>query len=127
MRRPVGRAGKSVKESVDMNHKLPALAIFAALVIGILAFSPVGRGFSDAELGYVVQLGPGVFVAEVEDQVCASESPVHTTSSQTMATSDAEDGESMPSIYLVMLEDGVCASLSPNSHYGECRCRDRAR
>ena len=96
-----------------MKNKLPVFAIFLALAIGILAFSPISPGSSAADLGVVVQLGPDMYVAEVEDQVCASESPVHTTSSQPAATADAEDGGSLPSIYLMMLEDGVCASLSP--------------
>ncbi len=58
---------------------------------------------------------PSVYLAEVEGDVCVSESPVHTTLSLTAADVDSESTEGMPSVYLVMLEDGVCASLSPIS------------
>ena len=66
-----------------------------------------------ANLGTVTQIGPNVFVAEMESQVCLSESQVHTPSSLTSAAADAEDAATMPSVFLMMLDDGVCASLSP--------------
>ena len=98
-----------------MKNKLPVFAIFLVLTVGILAFSPIGRGSSVANLGTVTQMGPNVFVAEMESQVCLSESQLHTTASLTTATADAEDAGTMPSVFLMMLDDGVCASLSPIS------------
>ena len=98
-----------------MKNKLPVFAIFLVLTVGILAFSPIGRGSSVANLGTVTQMGPNVFVAEMESQVCLSESQLHTTASLTTATADTEDAGTMPSVFLMMLDDGVCASLSPIS------------
>ena len=68
-----------------------------------------------ANLGTVTQMGPNVFVAEMESQVCLSESQVHITASLTTATAAAEDAGSIPSVFRMMLDDGVCASLSPIS------------
>ena len=99
----------------EMKNKLPVFAVFLVLLVGILAFSPIGRGSSVANLGTVTQMGPNVFVAEMESQVCLSESQVHTTASLTTAAADADDGDSIPSVFLMILEDGVCASLSPIS------------
>ena len=98
-----------------MKNKLTVFAIFLVLTVGILAFSPIGRGSSVANLGTVTQMGPNVFVAEMESQVCLSESQLHTTASLTTATADAEEAGTMPSVFLMMLDDGVCASLSPIS------------
>ncbi|MCH7736134.1 MAG: hypothetical protein IH872_01915 [Chloroflexi bacterium] len=98
-----------------MKNKLPALALFLALVVGVLAFSPIGRGSSAADLGTVVQMGPTIFVAEMESRVCLSESQVHTTASLTAASAGAGEGDAVPSVFLMMLDDGVCASLSPIS------------
>lgn len=97
-----------------MNHKAPVLIFFLVAVVGVLIFSPIGRGSSLADLGTVVQVGPDVFVAEMDNQVCLSESEIHTTGSQTTASADAEE-DAMPSVFLMMLDDGVCASLSPIS------------
>ena len=96
-----------------MKHNLPAIVVYLILVTGILVIFPIGRGSSSANPRAVVQQESDVFLAEIDDQVCVSESPVHTTSSRTAANAGAEDEGSMPSIYLVMLENGVCASLSP--------------
>jgi hypothetical protein len=98
-----------------MKHKIPAMAIFLAIVVGVLVFSPIGRGSGVADLGAAVQMGPQIFAAEVESQVCLSESELHTTISLTTVSADSEDGEAMPSVFLMMLDDGVCASLSPIS------------
>ena len=98
-----------------MKLNVPALALFLVLVVGVLAFSPIGRGSSVADLGAVAQMGPNIFVAEMESQVCLSESQVHTTASLTAARAGADGGEAVPSVYLMILEDGVCASLSPIS------------
>ena len=68
-----------------------------------------------ADLGAVAQMGPEIYAAEIESQVCLSESEVHTTASLTSASAAADDGGAMPSVYLMMLDDGVCASLSPIS------------
>lgn len=77
--------------------------------------SPIARGSSVANLGTVIQMGPNVFVAEMESQACLSESQVHTTVSLTAATASTDEGDSLPSVFLMMLDDGVCASLSPIS------------
>ena len=98
-----------------MKHKLPAIALFLVIVVGVLVFSPFGRGSGVADLGTVVQMGPNVYVAEMESQVCLSESEVHTTTSLTTASSDSQDGQAVPSVFLMMLDDGVCSSLSPIS------------
>ena len=68
-----------------------------------------------ADLSTVVQMGPNIFAAEMDSQVCLSESEVHTTASLTTASADSEDGDTMPTVFLMMLDDGVCASLSPIS------------
>ncbi len=98
-----------------MENKIPVFALFLVLAVGILAFSPIGRGSSVANLGTVTQMGPNIFVAEMESWVCLSESQVHTTASLTTATAEAEDAGSVPSVFLMILDDGVCASLSPIS------------
>ena len=49
-------------------------AIFLVLALGILAFSPIGQGSSVANLGKVIQMGPNVFMTEMESQVRLSES-----------------------------------------------------
>jgi hypothetical protein len=98
-----------------MKHKLPAIALFLVIVVGVLVFSPIGRGSGVANLGTVVQMGPSIYAAEMESQVCLSESEVHTTASLTTASADSEDGDTMPTVFLMMLDDGVCASLSPIS------------
>lgn len=98
-----------------MKNKLPIFAIFILVAVGVLVFSPIGRQTGTADLGVVVQMGPDVFVAEMESQVCLSESEVHTTSTLTTASANAEDGDTVPSVFLMMLQDGVCASLAPIS------------
>ena len=98
----------------NMKNKLPVFALFLVLLVGVLAFSPIGRGSTSAGPGVVLQLGPSIFVAEMEDQICLSESQVHTTASLTSATAESEDDD-VPSVFLMMLDDGVCASLSPIS------------
>ncbi len=98
-----------------MKNKLPVFAIILVLAVGVLSFSPIGRGSGVANLGTVTQMGPNVFLAEMESQVCLSESQIHTTASLTAAAADAEDAGTMPSVFLMMLDDGVCASLSPIS------------
>ena len=97
-----------------MKHKLPAIALFLVIVVGVLVFSPVGRGSSVADLGTVVQSGPNIYAAEMDSYVCLSESEVHTTASLTTASADSEDRDFMPTVFLMMLDVGVCASLSPS-------------
>lgn len=98
-----------------MKHKLPAIALFLVIVVGVLVFSPVGRGSSVADLGTVAQSGPNIYAAEMDSYVCLSESEVHTTASLTTASADSEDRDFMPTVFLMMLDVGVCASLSPIS------------
>jgi len=57
-----------------MKNKLLVFAIFLVLALGILAFSPIGQGSSVANLGKVIQMGPNVFMTEMESQVRLSES-----------------------------------------------------
>lgn len=112
----MGQAARHPVEACgEMKNKLPVFAIFLVLAVGVMAFSPIGRGSSVANLGTVTQMGPNIFVAEMENQVCLSESQVHTTASLTTATAGAEDAGSIPSVFLMILDDGVCASLSPIS------------
>ena len=112
----MGQAARHPVEACgEMKNKLPVFAIFLVLAVVVLAFSPIGRGSSVANLGTVIQMRPNVFVAEMESQVCLAESQVHTTASLTTATAAAEDAGSIPSVFLMMLDDGVCASLSPIS------------
>ena len=96
-----------------MKTKLPIVVLVLVWVVGLLVFSPLSRGSSSADLGRAVE--PSVFLAEIEDEVCASRSPVHTSSSLTAVSADMEHGDNLPSVFLVMLEDGVCTSLSPIS------------
>jgi hypothetical protein len=106
---------KSAMALVRMKHKLPVFALFILVAVGLLVFSPIGRQTGTADLGVVVQLGADVFVAEMESQVCLSESEVHTTVSLGTASADTNDGGKFPSVFLMMLQDGVCASLAPIS------------
>ena len=98
-----------------MKHKLPAIALFLVIVVGVLVFSPIGRGSSVADLGAVAQMGPNIYTAEMDNQVCLSESEVHTTASFKNASAESDDVGAIPSVYLMMLDDGVCASLAPIS------------
>jgi len=98
-----------------MKNRLPIFALFILVAVGVLVFSPIGRQTGTADLGVVIQRGPDVFVAEMERQVCLSESEVHTTLSLTTAGADANYGDTIPSVFLMMLQDGVCASFAPIS------------
>ncbi|MCH7737514.1 MAG: hypothetical protein IH872_08960 [Chloroflexi bacterium] len=95
-----------------MKQSLSIIALILVLAAGALALRPLSGSSSAAELGVVT---PNVFMAEMEDEICASQSPVHTTTSLTAARADADEGDTLPNVFLVMLEDGVCASLSPIS------------
>ena len=95
-----------------MKQYLSVFVLVLILAVGALAPWPISGSSSAAELDAE---SPRVFLAEMEGEVCASRSPVHTTSSLTAAKADADQGDTLPEIFLVMLEDGVCASLSPIS------------
>ena len=95
-----------------MKQNLSIFALVLAIALGALAIWPISGRSSAAEKNAAM---PVVFLADIEGQVCASETPVHTTFSQTAAEADANDAYSLPNIFMVMLEDGVCASLSPIS------------
>lgn len=96
--------------SRGMKQYLSIFALVLILAVGALALWPISGSSSAAELDAE---SPRVFLAEMEGEVCASRSPVHTTSSLTAAKADSGHGGALPEIFLVMLEDGVCASLSP--------------
>ena len=95
-----------------MKQYLSVFVLVLILAVGALAPWPISGSSSAAELDAE---SPRVFLAEMEGEVCASRSPVHTTSSLTAAKANADQGDTLPEIFLVMLEDGVCASLSPIS------------
>lgn len=95
-----------------MNKNLLIFSLVLAVTVSALAIWPINGRSSAAEK--IVAM-PVVFLADVEGQVCASETPVHTTTSQSTAKAGADEGDTMPHIFMVMLEDGVCASLSPIS------------
>jgi hypothetical protein len=95
-----------------MNKKLGIFALLLVIAATALALRPAGGGPNAADLSAAFH---GVYLAEMEGQVCASSSPVHTTLSLTTANADAESGDTIPNVDLVVLENGVCASLSPIS------------
>ncbi len=95
---------------MKQNFSIFALVLTIA-VIG-LAIWPISGRSSAAEKTVAA---PTVFLADMDSQVCASQTPVHTTASLTTAEADGDQDGTMPSIFLVMLDDGVCASLSPIS------------
>lgn len=103
-----------------MNKKLGIFALLLVIAATALALRPAGGGPNAADLPaeFPADLSAafhGVYLAEMEGQVCASSSPVHTTLSLTTANADAESGDTIPNVDLVVLENGVCASLSPIS------------
>ena len=95
-----------------MRRSLSVLALVLVLTAGVLALRDISGSSSAAELAVVT---PNVFMAEMDDQVCTSQSPVYTTASETTANVDADDTDALPTVFLVMLDDGVCASESPIS------------
>lgn len=96
-----------------MKNKFVISILFLVLVAGVLAFAPIDRGTSEPEPSMSVATSSKVFLAEMENEVCASRSEIHTTSS-TQATKTADDlSDELPTVFLMMLDDGVCASLSP--------------
>ena len=95
-----------------MNKNLFIFSLVLAVTVSALAIWPISGRSSAAEK--IVAM-PVVFLADVEGQVCASETPVHTTTSRSTAKAGAGEGDTMPHIFMVMLEDGVCASLTPIS------------
>jgi len=95
-----------------LNHKLAIVAFVLALTAGALIYQPISGSSSASDSPKAM---PPVYLAEIEGDVCVSDSPVHTTVSLTAADVDSELGEGMPNVYLVMMEEGVCASLSPIS------------
>ncbi len=95
-----------------MNKNLLIFSLVLAVTVSALAIWPISGRSSAAEKNLAM---PVVFLADVEGQVCASETPVHTTTSQSTAKAGADEADTMPKIFLVMLDDGVCASLSPIS------------
>lgn len=95
-----------------MKKNASMFALVFAIAVIALAIWPVSGRSSAAETTAAM---PIVFLADMNNQVCASQTPVHTTASQTAAEAAAGQGDTMPSIYLVIMDDGVCASLSPIS------------
>ena len=94
-----------------MKQKISIFSLVMAIAVIALANSPISGNSSAAE----TVAAPTVFLAGINSQVCASQTPVHTTASLTTAEADGDQGDTMPSIFLVMLDDGICASLSPIS------------
>ena len=94
-----------------MKQNLSIFALLLAVAVIALAIWPISVSSSASE----TIAAPTVFLADMNSQVCASQTPVHTTASLTTAEADGDQGDTMPSIFLVMLDDGVCASLSPIS------------
>ena len=94
-----------------MNQNLSIFGLVLAIAVIALAIWPISGRSSAAE----TVAAPMVFLADMDSQVCASQTPVHTTASLTAAEADGDQGGTMPSIFLVMLDDGICASLSPIS------------
>ena len=92
------------------------MAFVLALTAGALIYQPISGSSNASDSSESM---PSVYLAEVEGDVCVSDSPVHTTLSLTAADVDSESSEGLPSVYLVMLEDGVCASQSPISTSNE--------
>lgn len=95
-----------------MNKNLSIFGLVLAIAVIGLAIWPISGNSSAADTPFAT---PTVFLADMNSQVCASQSPVHTTASLTTVEADSNQGDTMPSIFLVMLDDGVCASLSPIS------------
>ena len=95
--------------SYGMRRSLSIFALVLVLAAGVLALRDISGSSSAAELAVVT---PNVFMAEMNDDVCASQSPVHTTASDTTANIDADNSDGLPTVFLVMLDDGVCASES---------------
>ena len=101
----------SFKGCGDMKNKFAIFVLLLVIVAGVLAFSPIDRGATLEEPSPTVAVSSGVFMAEMETEVCAFRSEVHTTSAIRVTKTETTT-EEMPTIYLVMLEDGVCASSS---------------
>ena len=98
--------------SVNMRRSLSIFALVLVLAAGVLALRDISGNSSAAELAVIT---PNAFITEMADEVCASQSPVHSTASDTTADVDADDSDGLPTVYLVMLDDGVCASETPIS------------
>jgi len=95
-----------------MKQNVSIFGLVLAISVIALAIWPISGRSSAAETTVAT---PIIFLADMNSQVCASQTPVHTTATLTTAEADAGQGDTMPSIFLVMLDDGVCASLSPIS------------
>ena len=95
-----------------MKQNISIFALVFALAVIALAIWPISGRSSAAESTVAA---PIVFLADMNSQVCASQTPVHTTTSLTTATAGGDQGDAMPTIFLVVLDDGICASLSPIS------------
>lgn len=96
-----------------MKNKFAIFILLLVLVAGVLAFSPVDRGTSAPEPISTFEVDSNVFLAEMENEVCASSSQIHTTTSVSANKTEDDQSEELPTVFLMMLEDGVCASLSP--------------
>ena len=97
----------------DMKNKFATFILLLVLVAGVMAFVPIDQGNIESEPSMSVELNSTVFLAEMENEVCASRSEIHTTTSIKATKTEADQSEELPTVFLMMLEDGVCASLSP--------------
>ena len=95
-----------------MKQNVSIFGLVLAIAVIALAIWPISGYSSAAETPFAT---PTVFLADINSQVCASQTPVHTTASLTTAKAESNQADTMPSIFLVMLDDGICASLSPIS------------
>ena len=83
--------------------------------MGALALQTNSAEPSVAEPAATAPVTQTVFLVEMNHEVCASQTPIHTTTSSIAVNSDGDQDETLPSGFLVMLQDGVCASQSPIS------------
>ena len=90
-------------------------AVFLLLVGGTLAFRQIAGDPTPVTAEIPTTDSNGVFLVEMKNKICASESPIHTSYSRTVAETNANQDGQLPAVFLVMLEDGICASLSPIS------------
>ncbi|MBC8279158.1 MAG: hypothetical protein H8E48_00085 [Chloroflexi bacterium] len=96
-----------------MKNKFATFILLLVLVAGVMAFVPIDQGIIESEPSMSVELNSTVFLVEMENEVCASRSEIHTTTSIKATKTEADQSEELPTVFLMMLEDGVCASLSP--------------
>ncbi|MBT98338.1 MAG: hypothetical protein CL902_06905 [Dehalococcoidia bacterium] len=96
-----------------MRNKFAIFILLLVLVAGVLAFSPVDGGTNAPEQVSAFEVDSNVYMTEMENEVCASSSEIHTTTFVSAKTTEEDQLDELPTVFLMMLDDGVCASLSP--------------